>query len=501
VTAARAPIQVPALRARLLRPTLPELWLFLAIALPALAALIASLSTVDLAYQLRAGADILAGRGIPSVDTWTFTAAGRPWFDQQWLAQVFLATMYQATGWTGLALLRVVLVVAIQGFLLGAIRRRAPSMRPRTAALLALGAFIVMAPALALRPQLFGIVLFAGSLAALAGRRERPGWWWIVPLLALVWANYHGSFVLAPLLVGLALLEDLHDRWPGAGRTFAMLVATVLATFVTPFGPTVWLYARDLASNHEVTSRISEWQPPRLTDVPGALFWLSVVAAGLTVVILARRGRTVTWPAIVTLVVFAGLGAIAARGVAWWPGIAAVTIAGIACGASPEYASPEREPRRSLLNGLVAVALVVAAVALMPFWRPMDRFLEAPEGLLADEAPSSVTAALRQLAKPADRVWNPQIWGSWFELAVPAPTYALDSRVEIFPSEIWARAEVVAEAKPGWEEVLDDAGVTIVVTEGSGTSPLAQALRSAAGFGWRLEQDRSEGSIWVRVTR
>ena len=91
----------PHLRARLLRPTLPELWLFLAVALPVLAALIATLPTVDLAYQLRAGADILAGRGIPATDTWTFTAAGRPWLDQQWLAQAFLAGTYQFAGWAG----------------------------------------------------------------------------------------------------------------------------------------------------------------------------------------------------------------------------------------------------------------------------------------------------------------------------------------------------------------------------------------------------------------
>jgi hypothetical protein len=82
--------------------TLPRLWAFLAIALPTLAALIAAMSTVDLTYQLRAGAQILSGQGIPSVDTWTFTAAGQPWFDQQWGAQVILAAVYQSAGWTGL---------------------------------------------------------------------------------------------------------------------------------------------------------------------------------------------------------------------------------------------------------------------------------------------------------------------------------------------------------------------------------------------------------------
>ncbi|MEO8461743.1 MAG: hypothetical protein ABI555_00895, partial [Chloroflexota bacterium] len=155
----------------LLRPTLPELWLFLAVALPVLAGLLATLPTVDLAYQLRAGSEILDGQGIPTSDTWTFTAAGLPWLDQQWGAQVFLAQVYQAAGWTGLAIVRAVSVGLVSGLILVAIRQRAPGFRPRTAALLTLGAFVVTAPALALRPQLLGMVLFAATLAILSGRR------------------------------------------------------------------------------------------------------------------------------------------------------------------------------------------------------------------------------------------------------------------------------------------------------------------------------------------
>ncbi len=68
--------------------TLPRLWVFLAVALPALAAVIANLPSVDLTYHLRAGAQILDGGGIPTTDTWTFTAFGAPWMDQQWGAQV-----------------------------------------------------------------------------------------------------------------------------------------------------------------------------------------------------------------------------------------------------------------------------------------------------------------------------------------------------------------------------------------------------------------------------
>ena len=58
--------------------TLSRLWAFLAVGLPVLAALLANLSSVDLAYHLRAGQMILDTGRIPTTDTWTFTAAESP---------------------------------------------------------------------------------------------------------------------------------------------------------------------------------------------------------------------------------------------------------------------------------------------------------------------------------------------------------------------------------------------------------------------------------------
>ena len=489
------------LRERLLRPTLPELWTFLAVALPVLASLIATLPTVDLAYQLRAGDDILVGRGIPNVDTWTFTAAGRPWLDQQWGAQAILAAVHGTTGWAGLAVLRAGLVGATFGLILLAIRRRQPGLKGRVSAWLTLAAFIVAAPALALRPQLLAMACFALALALLAGRRERPRAVWLVPLVAVAWANLHGSFILAPALVGLAWLEDIGERSPRAGRTFGAALLTGAATLITPFGLEAWRYAAGLASNREVTSRITEWQPTTPTDVPGILFWASVVLVAVAALIIVRRGVTVTWPSIVTLVAFAALGAVAARGIAWWPGVAAVTLVGLLQRPAGLGEAGTVAPRTELgqsINAHVALGIVLACLAVLPVWRPIDVATRAPAGLLG-QAPATITFFLRDVATPADRVWNPQVWGSWFEFAVPAPTYAFDSRIEVIPSDAWTDGDTVAAAGPGWEAILDARGVTMVVAGGDRELPLAAAL--SASPAWRILVDGGDGSIWVRSGR
>src|SRR5512140_3099550 len=140
-----------------MRLGLDRLWLFLALALPALVALIAPLPAVDLAYQVRVGETILSSGQIPATDTFTFTVAGAPWTDQQWLAQVLLAAGFRLGGWEALAVLRAALVVAAFGLLAAAALARGASTR--TAAILSLLAFLVASPALALRPQLFGIAI------------------------------------------------------------------------------------------------------------------------------------------------------------------------------------------------------------------------------------------------------------------------------------------------------------------------------------------------------
>ncbi len=492
------------LRERVLRPTLAELWTFLAIALPVFASLIATLSAVDLAYQLRVGAEILGGSGIPVVDSWTFTANGRPWLDQQWGAQVALAQIYAVAGWTGLVILRATLVGLISGLILLAIRLRAPAMRPRTAALLALAAFVVMAPALALRPQLLAMALFTLTLVLLAARRTHPRAIWFIPVIAAVWANVHGSFILAPVLVGIALVEGIRERSgtrADARRRCIVLIATLAATVATPFGWRVWEYAFGIARNAQITSQISEWQPPRFTDVPGLLFWGSVAVTGLVVVGFATLGRRVRPEALVGLIGFALLGAMASRGVAWWPGVAVVAIAGIWSDGRPadagEPVPASRAARRHGLNAVVGGILFAASIALIPAWRPVDTGTGAPAGVLTD-APSGITRALRAIAQPGDRVWNAQVWGSWLEFAVPGPRYALDSRIEVFPAHVWSDAALISSGEDGWSKVLDARNVTIVVSD-TGDPRLVARLRLSAG--WAIAYADNNGAIWVRLDR
>jgi hypothetical protein len=480
--------------------TLARLWAFLAVALPVLGALLANLQSVDLAYHLRAGSLILDTRTIPATDPFTFTAAGLPWQDQQWGAEVILAAAYRVAGWTGLVLLRAALVGALFGLVFDCCRR---GNSTRTAALLTLAAFGLAAVTLALRPQLFGMVLFALMLWLVTLRRERPRWLWLAIPVSAAWANVHGSFFLGLVVLVLAAVEDAitpRSR-TAAARTVVVALAAAAATLVNPFGLAVWEYALGIATNPVITTRITEWQPTTPFSAEGAAFYGSL---GLIVVLLAvaarRRGRLDPIP-IVWLVPFAALGVRAVRGLAWWPIVAAVTVARLVARA-PD-APPPRErvdpPLIRRLNAIVAVAVVAAGIALLPGWRPIERGLDAPSGVVGT-APPGITAALRDLATPADRLFAPQPWGSWFEFALPATPVFVDSRIELFPVAVWDDYDTVTDGGDGWSETLDRWGVTLVVAvDRLGRTPLSERLRTDAG--WREVYADEDGRIFVRADR
>ena len=211
--------------------------------------------------------------------------AGTPWTDQQWLAQVLLALGFRAGGWELLVVLRAVLVSASFGLL--AATAMARGARTRTASILSLVAFALAAPALALRPQLFAIAIFAALLLLVARRHRNPRLVWLAPLLVIAWANSHGSFVLAPLVLGYAWLDDLVRGRP-ARATFALLVVGTAATLVNPFGTGAWAYAAGIGANPAIAGQVTEWQRTTPFTVPGLLFYVSAAAA----LALAVRGRS-----------------------------------------------------------------------------------------------------------------------------------------------------------------------------------------------------------------
>ena len=463
------------------RPSIDDVWASLPVLVPVIVCLASKLVAIDLAYHLRAGADMLSTHAVPSTDTYSFTAFGSRWVDQQWGAQMLLALFFKG-GWGAIAVARAALVGATFGITYAA--GRAQGAPPRTASLLAIGGFIVALPALALRPQLFVLPLFALVMLLLVRRHRSPRSLWWLPVIVVVWSNVHGSFFIPLVAIALTALWDLGKDRSMVRRLVLVGAVCTLATLCNPFGFGVWTYAWNIATDPVIRQTVTEWAPMDVASFAGLVFF----ASGLAVAgILARRGRAVAWVDLAWLGLFFALTLPARRSVVWWALVFPPVMAGVLA-ARPDDA--ERADEGSpMLNLAVIGVLILTALALLPWWRSTD-----PKAMLL-EAPVDLATATRSAAPAGARVAVSQPWASWFEFANPEQLVMVDPRIEVFPKEVWDDYAQLRGPGPSWRTVLDDRQVDVVVADKRDWD-LIPLLETDAG--WRVAYSDADGVVFVR---
>lgn len=187
----------------------------------------------DVFWQVRAGRELVATWHWPTEDTWSYTAAGGPWHNFQWLSTLLLAAVERVGGIAGLVLLRVGAVALLLGLaLMGmrAVRQRNAWLTAALAGLLWLGC----ARRFQVRSDFFVTLAFAALLAV-----DLAPWSWRARRLAFVGlvvlaANLHPG--TAPFVQLAALVCIARDKHGSPWRREAVPIAAVLAgLFVTPY--------------------------------------------------------------------------------------------------------------------------------------------------------------------------------------------------------------------------------------------------------------------------
>ena len=460
-------------------------WMTIAIVTPLFVAFMSQMPAADLAYQIRAGDIMWRTHAVLRTDLFTFSVPGVDWLNQQWGAQLVLGSIYRLGGWNAIVLLYGALTATAFAFLFFACRRRGASTR--ASALLTVAGFWVARENLAMRPQLIAVLLFTVTLWILAGRRTHPRALWIIPALMLIWVNVHGSFVLVPVVLGLAWLEDRKDSPATAHTILAVCAASLIATMANPFGPGVWIYAAGIGSNPTISHLVTEWSPPTVREYSGFVFFGSaLIVAGY----LIRRKEPLTWAQLLWLATFFVLALPALRGVVWWGLVFPFVIAGLL----KTKADADAERGSPFMNALLVTTVVAAAIVVMPIWRGSTA-TGAP-GYLG-QAPATLVEATEAALPPGSRLFVSQTYASWFELELPSMPVFVDSRIELFPTSMWQTYVEVGGAREGWQATLDRWDVDAVVINPEQDGVLTSHIRDDPA--WRLAFNDDSGYVFVRV--
>src|SRR5258708_5156261 len=187
----------------------------------------------DTGWHIRTGDIILKQRVIPTTDPFSFTRAGRAWFAWEWLADLAFGVAHRAAGLPGVALLGAfTIALAVAGSAALALRLGANFFAAAASAVLLLGVSSLHWLA---RPHLFSWLLglaFVAIAELHIAELQRPGkrMLWLLPLLGVLWANVHGSFLLGPAILAAYALGRRQIDY------FLVTLLTLLGTFINPFG-------------------------------------------------------------------------------------------------------------------------------------------------------------------------------------------------------------------------------------------------------------------------
>jgi hypothetical protein len=427
----------------------------------------------DTYWQLRAGQDIWATGHVPRVDSYSYTAAGLPWPDHEWLWQAFIYPLHRAGGMP---------LVTAGGALvvLGAVALAYRLMRGvvSTRFVLLLLAIPLASVVWALRPQiltLLGLAVLAWLLA-----RER---FVALPALFVAWANGHGGVAIGGLLLVVAFLTavvrarlrgDVADRrrvlWLAA-----MLPLCALATAMTPLGLGIFRFV--FASEARLRqAHINEWQP----TLPGlsiaGVFWILGLAF---LVLLVRRWRSLRdadwsdWVIVACVVVLFPLAIRSLRHIGPFlllaPAAASRLLGeGFRLRRAPAPASEDHPGLNAAILGVLAAG-AVATVAVA--WRaPLEVLNWRP-------LPPAVLAAVRACPGPLYNHYNEGGYLIWF---LPERKVFVDNRQDPFPLPLLLEHVRVESGRLRHGPLFDRFGVRCSFLEAS--SPTVAALSRE---GWR----------------
>ena len=242
----------------------------------------------DTWFNLVAGREV-AESGIIHSDRTTALGWGTPVVDVQWLAHLVFFAVADHVGLTGLVVIGAAWIAGC--FVLGGAIALRTGATPGRVLLASLLAFTAVGSALVLRAQTLVYPMFVlfPAVLWLDVRAPRARTWWLVPV-AVLWANLHGSVLLAPIFGGALLAARALDalrkgqpiEWRLVARDGGLTLAFLASIVVTPYGMDVWPYYAQTAGNPLFRQYVSEWWPlwtsPQLTHIALLLISTGVIA-------------------------------------------------------------------------------------------------------------------------------------------------------------------------------------------------------------------------------
>jgi hypothetical protein len=410
--------------------------------------------TQDTWLALLAGRDVL-DHGLAAHNTWTVEAAGHRWVDQQWLGQAAFTELFRVGG------LRLVLLVCgvanVVALAAAVVAARRAGASARVTAFVAVIAFASVGANPRVQTLAFPLFVLLVVLISRDSRAPSRRVLLTLPLLVL-WANLHGSVVLAAALVSLYGLV-LTLRRQRQAIAAALLVAPWACVLVSPYVTGLPGYYKLMLTTSPLQQFVVEWQPTHLTLVTIPFYLL----LGLAVYLAGRARGLLTLAEAVLLVTTGVAGLLVIRNMVWFA-LAAVCLLPPLLGRV--LAERDTKPHMNRLLGVCGIAVAVAVFGAVAARSDAGLKHYPPAGAAAAARAAGTTGRVYATLKYAD-------WLLW-EQPQLAGRVAFDARVELLSTLQLADVVNVVDGRIG-PDIYRDYRVFVVETS---AAPTLAALRA-----------------------
>jgi hypothetical protein len=231
------------------------------------------IADIDFWWHIAAGKQILAAGALPEQDPFSVYNAAGVWgqtvLKSQWLGQVFLYEIFDHFGSDGIVFAKAAILTACLALVYARCNMAGAAPLASFAVLFLVG--MGLRGYTTERPQLLSFLLFAVMFVVLDGFARSGRRWllYLLPPLAVVWANSHGGVVLGMVtLVLFAAGYALEGRVlrgavprPHSIALGAVAAASAGAILLAPNGLTTFEYLAFLQQS-EIRDRVSEYFSP-----------------------------------------------------------------------------------------------------------------------------------------------------------------------------------------------------------------------------------------------
>jgi hypothetical protein len=453
----------------------------------------------DYFWHLKTGELIVEDLAVPVTDPFSFTKEGEHWVAHEWLSEAVIYGAVSAGGY-GLAL-ALFASVALGGLLLSYRTSLTLGVSRNAALIFFVWAGVMTSRYWTVRPQVFTWLLFAAFIAiCLEHKSGRGNRLWLLPVIAVVWANLHLGVMFGLAVVGVYAVSQTVERYAWKQRVdlkpiYVTLGACVLATLLNPNPLELLLYPLQyIEPGNTNVELIAEWQSPdfhELSFLPLALAMLSLVAMG----VFGRR-RDLFLPLLVLLFGFLTLQSVRNQ-----PLFAIVFVLVGSQRASELWgwasaAVQQARPRpHSTLNWLL-VGVFTALIAAFVAGAPTQQLRSQP---LLDRGsvyyPQAGAHFLRD-NYPEARMLNHYDWGGYLINELYPRKVFIDGRSDFYGPELMNDFLTLDTLAPGWEDVLAKHDIEVVLIKDG--SPLSHRLDAEAGSWARVFTGEHE-VVFARV--